>query len=145
MPDLSRAKNRHLLKKSSFMVSKIKYDEIPTTATAYSIGKLPDNVVVTRCFAVVITAFGAVTTAVLDVGVSGAADSLLDGGDLESTAGTVLSAGTNAVTAKILATGGDIIVTPAYTGAAANAGEILLVIEYIEYNRTDGDQINFSS
>jgi hypothetical protein len=145
MPDISRSKNRHLLKESRLLVSKVKYDEIPTTATAYTIGKLPANVVVTQCRAVVITAFANVTTAVLDVGVSGATDSLMDGADLESTAGTVLSGGTNAVGAKILPTGGDIIITPAYTGSAANAGEILLMVEYVEYERDNGEQINFSS
>lgn len=145
MADLTRNKNRFRAQEKRVFSTRLTYDEVLVTGVANEVVVLPKNVIVTSAFATIITPFAiaGADTGVLDVGVVGATDDLLDGGNLKAAAGTTIEGGAGSVVPKLLPTGGAILVTPVYSGALPTAGEVLLVVEYLEYERYNGEQTNF--
>lgn len=116
-------------------------DNIGTSADVYQLAVLPAGTLVTSATIVVLTASDAVTSAVADVGLAGG-DTFIDGVNLKSTAGTVLSGGTNAVIPQFLATGGILTIKPTYTGAAT-VGKFQVTVEYVEVDKTSGEYTRF--
>lgn len=102
---------------------------------------LPPNSFVKSAQLQIITANNA-TTATADVGFGGG-DTLIDGVNLKATAGSTLSGGTNAAVPAFRDTGGTVTFTPTVTGTAT-VGRALLLIEYVEVDKTTGELTNFS-
>jgi hypothetical protein len=116
-------------------------DNIPTSADVYQLFTLPPMSIVTVASALVLVASDAATTATADVGFAGG-DTLIDGANLKSAAGTSLSGGTNAKVAQLSETGGVVTFVPTYTGAVT-AGKFLVRIEYVETEKVNGEYTNF--
>lgn len=98
--------------------------------------ELPAGAIVVGGSAMVTTAFDAETTATLKVG---------DAVDDDRYSGTPLdvsAVGNKPLvpTGYVMPEKGDVIVTYASTGAAATEGELLLVLEYIEANKSEWTQ-----
>lgn len=98
--------------------------------------ELPAGAVVVGGSAMVTTAFNAATTATLKVG---------DDVDDDRYSGTPLDVstlGNKALvpTGYVMPEKGDLTVTYASTGTAATEGELLLVVEYIEANKSEWTQ-----
>lgn len=138
--NLTRTKRRHQKQHVSSFTTDIPFSEMPTTADVYQLFELPPASMVVRAQAVIITANNQATTAAIDVGFDGGAE-LLDGSDIKSAAGTVL---TDNVAGLIRETGGMVTVKPALAGAAATAGKFKLHIDYVEYEKTNGEVTNFA-
>lgn len=116
--------------------------DITTSADVYQLCKIPDESYIVRAEALVITANNAGTSAVFDLGFDGG-DTLIDGGNLASAAGTKLDGGTNSVVPQFKTTPVNLTFTPTYTGTAPTAGKIHVVVEYIEFEKTNGEITNF--
>lgn len=98
--------------------------------------ELPAGAVVVGGSALVTTAFNATTTATLKVG---------DADDDDRYSGTPLNVATLgskalAPTGYVMPVKGDLTVTYASTGTDATEGELLLVVEYIEANKSEWTQ-----
>lgn len=118
-------------------------DNVPTTGEDYQLFTLPAQSLVTAASLLVLTASDAATSAAADVGFDGG-DTLIDGVNLKSAAGTTLSGGTNAKISQLSDTGGVVTFSPTYTGAAT-AGKFLLCVEYVEIEKVTGEYTNFVS
>lgn len=116
-------------------------DHLSTSADTYQLATIPPGSLITHASITVLTASDAATSAVADLGFAGD-DTLIDGVDLKSAAGTVLEGGTNAVVPAFKETGGILTIKPTYTGATT-AGEFLVTVEYIEVNKTSGEYTKF--
>ena len=125
----------------SVFTAKLKVSDMPTSGDVYQLFQLPRESVVIGAQAIVLTANDAATSAALDLGFGGD-DTLIDGGDLKSVAGTALTAGTNAVIPAVKATGGIVTATPTYVGAPT-AGEILVIVRYVEYTKVTGELTDY--
>lgn len=117
--------------------------DITTSGDSHELFVLPPNAMVVAASMLVLTACDAATSAVADVGFAGG-DTLIDGGNLRSTANTNLSGGTNAVVPQFRAAGGTVTFTPTYTGATT-VGKWLLRISYIEIDVCNGELTQFSA
>lgn len=136
-------KNRFNEKRNvSVFTAELDYETLlNTSADTYQLFQLPKNSLVTHASMIVQTAFDSVTSAAADVGFAGD-DTLIDGADLKSAAGTELSGGVNAAVPAIKATGGTVTIVPTYSGATTT-GKVLVRIEYIEYNKVTGELTTF--
>lgn len=139
--NLTRTKRRHQKQHISTFTTDLALAETPTSADVYQLFELPPASMVVRAQAVVMTANDAGTSAVGDLGFDGG-DELLDGVDLTSVAGTVL---TDDVAGLIAETGGMVTWTPVYGGTAPTAGRVKIHIDYVEYEKTNGEVTNFAS
>lgn len=118
--------------------------DITTSADDYQLFVAPYDCYITKAEMLVVTAFDSAVSAVADVGLSGG-DTLIDGADLTSAAGTQLDGGTNAAVPQFLETGGTITFSPTYSGATTE-GKVILVIEYVEITRCEeGELTEFSA
>lgn len=118
--------------------------DITTSADTYELFVAPNDCYITKAEMLVVTAFDSATSAVADVGLAGG-DTLIDGADLTSAAGTQLDGGTNAAVPQFLETGGTITFSPTYTGATTE-GKVILLIEYVEIERCEeGELTEFSA
>ena len=118
--------------------------DITTSADDYELFVAPADCYITKAEMLVVTAFDSATSAVADVGIDGG-DTLIDGANLTSAAGTQLNGGTNAAVPQFLETGGTITFSPTYTGATT-LGKVILVIDYLEIERSEeGELTEFSS
>jgi hypothetical protein len=141
--NLTRKKGFHKKAGISVMVALIDLiNDAPTSADVYEIAKLPKNSLIIDSQVVVDTASDAATTATGDFGYVGAASALGNDLNLKSAAGTSLA--DNLAAAILLPTGGTVIFTPTYDGAAT-VGKVLFIIEYIELDKTNGEFTEFSS
>lgn len=143
--NLTRANSRHEKKAVRVFSTVLDYtDEIATSADIYELFELPDNAMAISAGVYMLTAFDSATSAVVDLGFGGD-DTLVDGGDLTSAAGTNLTGGTNSVIPQNKPTGGTVTFKPTYTGATTE-GKCRVTVEYIEYTRHEqGEYTNFSA
>jgi len=136
--NLTRKNRFNEKRKVAVFTAELDYENLlNTSGDIYQLFQLPKNSLVTHASAIVQTAFDSATSASLDLGFAGD-DTLIDGADLTSAAGTELSGGTNVVVPAIKQTGGIVTAVPTYTGATTT-GKILVRIEYIEYNKVTGE------
>ena len=115
--------------------------DVNTSGDDYEIVVLPDNAYITKADIYVITANDAATAAVADIGFDGG-DELIAAADLKSAAGTLLNGGSGNVP-TLAATGGTVTYSPTYTGTPT-AGKILINIQYVELDKTNGELTAFS-
>lgn len=146
--NLTRKAGMHKRRKSEFMIAMLDYADvteidITTSADVYQLAMMPVDALVLSAGMLVLTANDAATSAVADLGFSGG-DTLVDGGDLTSAAGTLLSGGTNAAIPQFVTAETPITFLPTYTGATTE-GKVLVYVEYIEIDKTSGELTNFSS
>jgi hypothetical protein len=105
----------------------VAYDDVALAAGTLKIGKVPQDVFITRGIVEVVTAFAATTTNTLTVGtVSGTASTVITAGDVNETV-----AGINLVAAKgVLSTTADLTLYAKFAGAGtantAGAASILV-------------------
>lgn len=117
---------------------------INTSADIYELFELPPESVILRADIYVLTASDAATSAVANLGFDGD-DTLIDGADLTSAADSTLNGGTNAVVPILKPTGGTVTFLPTYTGATTE-GRFLVMVDYLEYTKTEqGEITNFSN
>ena len=122
----------------------VTYDEILTSGDSYELFVLPENSIIMSASILVKTASNSATSAAVDLGYAGS-DVLVDGGNLKSTAGTVLSGGTNAVVpGSDTGTGKTVTFKHTFVGAPT-AGEFVVVIEYVEYTKNSGEYTEYSA
>lgn len=139
--DLRRLKNRHQKRDISVFETDLDFtDDIGVTADISQLFDMPLNSYVIRAEILIKTASDAVTTAVADVGFDGD-DTLIDGANLKSVAGSIEDAGTNAVVPVDKLTGGTVTFLPTYTGTTT-VGVFKIIIEYIEYEKHTGEYTN---
>ncbi len=144
--NLTRAFKREQKKSIRAFASELDFtDEIGTSADVYELFNLPAESLITSATVYIITPNDAGTSAAVDVGFDGG-DTLIDGGNLQAAADTVLTGGTNSVIPIRKPTGGLVTFLPTYVGTASTEGKCLVYIEYIEYNkREEGELTNFSA
>lgn len=139
--NLTRTKGRHKKRDISVFTTHVTIDEFGVSGDVYEVFKLPFNSLVTRRSAYIVTASDDSTSAAADVGIDGGAEL----GNMDLTA----LAGSNGFTAEeelaFFPTGGTVTVTPAYGTNDPTVGEAILVIEYVEIDKTTGDVTNFSA
>lgn len=146
--NLTRKGGMHKRRKSEFFVKILDVADtsefdLTTSGDDYELFKAPEDSLILRAGALVMTANDAATSAVADFGINGG-DTLIDGADLTSAAGTNLSGGSNAAIPQFLAAESAVTYSPTYTGAMTE-GKILVYIEYIEITKTTGELTNFSA
>lgn len=153
----SRFGGMHKKRASSFFAARIKTragGDFGTSGDVYQLAQLPENILVLAYGATVLTPNNDTGTATADLKIG--ATTLLDDVNLKSAAGTSLAptpsvtndgAGTDPVddlqTPISFPTGGIVTFTPTYANSDATAGEVLLWIEYLEYDKTDGELTSF--
>lgn len=144
--ELGRHKKRDVSVFTTFLdiVSAPGATAVSTSGDDYELFVMPPESLVTHASMVVVTANNAGTSAVADLGFGGD-DTLIDGADLTSAAGTELDGGTNAEIPAIKATGGTVTFSPTYAGTAPTAGRVLVRVEYIEYEQCTGELTEFST
>lgn len=112
------------------------------TGTEYTVGKLPANVVITRAYANVTTAFDDAgdTTLTLDTGTTGDPNGFNTADDAETEA---IYAADGALLGTLTADEVDVSITVQTdsTASALTAGELDLMIEYFDFERSDGEQL----
>jgi hypothetical protein len=142
--NLTRKQNRNSKKKVSVLSATVDYtDEIATTDDIYELFSIPPDALITSAQILVETASDAGTSAVADVGFAGG-DTLIDGVDLTSADGTVLSGGANAVVPQDSGTGKVVTFKPTFTGATT-VGKFTIIVEIAEYTMANGELVNFSA
>lgn len=119
--------------------------DITTSADDYELFVAPNDCYITKAEMLVVTPFDSATSDAADVGIAGG-DTLIDGADLQSAAGTQLDGGSNAAIPQFLETGGTITFSPTYTGGSTTEGKVIVVIEYIDIERCEeGEMTEFSA
>ena len=113
------------------------------TDTEYTVGKLPANVVITRAYANVTTAFVHTSTAgalTVDTGTTGDPDGLNTADDAETEA---VYAADGALLSTLTAAEVDVSVTiqTDSTASSLSAGELDVIVEYIDFERADGESL----
>jgi hypothetical protein len=108
-----------------------------TTAEVYQLFSLPAGSLIVIMTMNLVVAVATATTATCDIGVAGA-NELHNDFDLK---GSV--AATTTLEGVYLPTGGVITFTPTYTGTAATAGRLQLLIGYVETDKTNGEMTVF--
>lgn len=140
--NLTRTKELAQKKSTCFFTAELDFeDNVPISADVYQLFTLPPNAMVLGASMFVVTPSDAATSATADVGFDGG-DTLIDGANLKSVADTNLSGGTNAVVPQIAQTGGIVTFVPTYTGAATT-GKWRVVIEYLEFEKNNGEYTRF--
>lgn len=137
--NLSRTHGKH--KKRDISVALVEIDvsgEYATSADTYQLVQFAHKTLILGVTALVLVPNDAVTSAVADIGIDGD-NSLVSAGDLTDTAGTDLAS----MSAPFyLETGGVLTYIPTYTGAMTE-GKILLAVQYVETDRTNGQMTAF--
>lgn len=136
--DLSRNKQFGLKKKKSVFYAELDYSDILTSAEVYQLARLPKEIIVTRAAIGIITAFNSATSASAVIGLN-SGNGLKTASDLKSVANTVLDSGAIGVRSAV---GAILAITPTYVGAPT-AGKIYVLVEYVEYTRTDGELTSY--
>lgn len=113
-----------------------------TSGDSYEMLVLPNNAYITKADALVLEANDAATSAVFDLGFDGGAE-LVNDADLTSAANTLLNGGVSTVVPQLAETGGTITYTPTYVGTPT-VGKILLNVQYVEIDKTNGELTVFS-
>ncbi len=140
--DLRRLLNRHQKNDISVFTTDLDFTvDIGVTADISQLFELPLNSYIVRAEILIIIANDAGTSAVANLGFGGD-DTLVDGADLQATAGAVEDAGTNAVVPVDKLTGGIVTFVPTYVGTASTVGKCKVIIEYIEYEKHTGEYTN---
>lgn len=108
-----------------------------TTAEIYQLAKLPAGAVIVSLTTVIATPVATASTATADIGIAGA-NELINDFDLKGSA-----AATTTVEGVYLPSGGVLTFTPTYTGSAATAGRLIVLVGFIETDKTNGDMLAF--
>ncbi len=131
--NLTRDKTHSLKKSRSVASAVVDFSEMPLAADDYEVFLLPDDAIVTDSFYDVLEAFDAAVTA--DLGFDGGAE-LISAGALDAVA-VIASNDINVSTG----TGKRVTINPS---ADVTQGKVVIVVEYVEYNLSNGDLTNFS-
>ena len=133
--NVSRLGGRHKKGGVCTFQTTIKFDEFKKTNDIYQLAALPRDILILSSAIGIITANNG-TTGTVDLGFDGG-DTLLDGTNLKSAANTVTEV-TNDHTLRT--TGGTLTIKPTFTGKAT-AGEIVVVVNYVEYRKQASGQL----
>lgn len=136
--NISRSEGRHKKRDISVFACKIGVDEMFTSADVFQLAQLPKNIIIISASLTTIVAYNSATSAVLDIGWAGG-DELFDGTNIKATAGTEVA---SSLVPLLAETGGVLTAKPVFVGAPT-AGEVLLTIEYVEYEQCTGELTNF--
>lgn len=140
MVSLVRVKRFAQKRESRYFVAHIKEGtdphkgQIPATSGQHFLGNLPENAIVTDAYVHVVVGGNAATTAVGTIGTASGGGQILTAANLKVTGKTGTFAGQSLTT-----TGKELWFNQVLTGAATAAGEFLVVVEYLEYEMTNGE------
>lgn len=130
-----------MLKKTTSLLAEVVVEgdeategQVPAVTANYLVATLPANAVITRAYVQVLSASDAATSAAAKLGTTEAGAEILSGANLkvlgkQGTLGSQFDTGT----------GKDVYMTLTYTGAATNVGKYVVVVEYDEYTKNDGE------
>lgn len=116
-----------------YMVARLPFSEVGATTESFLVGNLPANCLVQDTYIFTLTPSNAATSDAVVIGTT-------DGGSELMSAGNAKTAGKTGTFAGMTdtSTGKPVYVKHTVTGAKT-AGEILAVIAYVEYERTNGE------
>jgi hypothetical protein len=130
-----------MLKKTTSLLAEVVIEgdsvvegQVPAVTGNYLVATLPANAVIVRAYVQVLTASDAATSASAKLGTTEAGSEILSAANLK-TLGKQGTFGTQADTG----TGKDVFMTLTYTGAATTVGKYVVVVEYDEYTKNDGE------
>lgn len=130
-----------MLKKTTSLLAEVVVEgdstvegEVPASTANYLVATLPANAIITRAYVQVLTASDAATSASAKLGTAEGGSEILSAANLK----TLGKQGT--FTAQTdTSTGKDVYLTLTYTGAATTVGKYVVVVEYDEYTKNDGE------
>lgn len=143
MTSLVRAKKLAQKRESRFFVAHLKEGQDPdlgqvkggaTASGNYKLGNLPENALILKALAFVITASGAVTSSVGTLGTASAGSQIMSAADLNATGVTGTFTGVTHT-----GTGKEVWLGITNVGGGTDAGEFITIIEYLECEMTCGE------
>lgn len=138
MVDLTRQRKNAQKRASSFFVAEIVEGEDGVDATAgdmaHLVGNLPPNaIILDASIQTLVGSDGGTATGT--IGSTSTGSNIMTAGDLDA----VGSSGNNPTERVVTGTGMEVWLRVAYSSAATNVGKYLVVIEYLEYDKTTGE------
>lgn len=143
MTDITRETNLMQKKSTCYFAGPLKEGtedgDLAVTSDDYLLGYLPPDSIVTDAYVHVETASDAATSAAATLGTASAGTEILSAADLKATGEQGTFTGQS-----LTGSGVPVWLGVAIVGAATAVGEYVVVVEYLEYNKTTGEYTKLS-
>jgi len=136
MPDLRRTGTLNQKKMSNFATAELDFATLGAVTASFELFNLPESSVIVDAYVHVMTASNAATTNVGSIGTA------LDGTQVLSAANLKTTGKQGTFTGQSLTGTGKTIYFKQTVTGAATVGKVLVVVEYLEYDKNTGEYTN---